>query len=756
MTSKPSKAPWAHRMLIASAWLALGLGAAAQPSETTLTLPATLHTEGAARAEGMQALAAQLLAEAEANGQPHAADPRFRLELLAGRPAAALASIRELRARPGASAQLFTQYELYAQALAAPEGFEAGFTQALARRLAELSNVQALDLAYVFGTSVPRLRAELAQRLERHQGQTQLSREAALPLLRAYLVAEAYGRMQAYTPALLAADDARRYQIDAELDLPGADGVPISALLVRPRQAAAPLTSLLQFTIYAEPEQGLTDAKKMAARGYASMVAYTRGKGRSPGPVTPYEHDGADARAVIEWLAAQPWSDGRVGMYGGSYNTFAQWAAAKHKPAALKALATSASTAPGIDVPMEGNVFMNFLYPWVGFVNGNNSLDYRHYGDSARWARLDRNWYRSGRAYRELDRIDGQPNPLHRRWLDHPSYDAYWQRLIPYQQEFAAIDIRVLAVTGYFDGAQVGALYYFEQHLRHRPDAEHRLLIGPYAHFAMQSGPSPRESGYSLDPVAMVDLQALRLQWFDHVFKGGPRPALLKDRVNYQVMGANTWKHAPSLEAMRPGLQRFHLAAGEGNVHRLATEAPKVSAAALSLRVDFKDRSDADLELPPDRLSPRLVTRHALHFASAPLPHGGELSGLFAGRLHFSVNKADVDLAITLYEQLPSGESFELSSWMRRASHAKDRSRRELLKPGRPTQLDFRAERLVSRQLAPGSRLLLTLGVLKQPDLQINYGSGKDVSDETLPTDAGAPLQLRLLRGSWVELPLAR
>ena len=53
----------------------------------------------------------------------------------------------------------------------------------------------------------------------------------------------------------------------------------------------------------------------------------------------PFEHDGADAAAVIDWIARQPWSDGRVGMYGGSYNSFAQWAATKHRPPALKAIA---------------------------------------------------------------------------------------------------------------------------------------------------------------------------------------------------------------------------------------------------------------------------------------------------------------------------------------------------------------------------------------------------------------------------------
>ena len=67
---------------------------------------------------------------------------------------------------------------------------------------------------------------------------------------------------------------------------------------------------------------------------------------------------------LIDWISKQAWSDGQVGMYGGSYEGFTQWAAAKHMPKALKALMPSVTVAPGIDVPMEGNVFQTFVYYW--------------------------------------------------------------------------------------------------------------------------------------------------------------------------------------------------------------------------------------------------------------------------------------------------------------------------------------------------------------------------------------------------------
>ena len=69
-------------------------------------------------------------------------------------------------------------------------------------------------------------------------------------------------------------------------------------------------------------------------------------------------------------------------------------------------------------------------------------------------------------------------------------------------------------------------------------------------------------AGYEIDPVARIDIVAeLRYQWFDWILKGGPKPALLADKVNYEVMGANRWKHAPSIAAMANGALRFYLSA---------------------------------------------------------------------------------------------------------------------------------------------------------------------------------------------------
>ena len=111
------------------------------------------------------------------------------------------------------------------------------------------------------------------------------------------------------------------------------------------------------------------------------------------------------------------------------------------------------------------------------------------------------------------------------------------------------------------------------------------------------------------------------------------------------------------------------------------------------------------------------------------------------------------NLCVALYELTPAGDYVALSYYMARASYVQDRSRRQLLIPDRPQQLDFKSGRLTSRQLAPGSRVVVVVSIVKQPGAQINYGTGKDVSDETL-ADAGSPLTIRWLGESFIDVPV--
>ncbi|MGX5728920.1 CocE/NonD family hydrolase [Pseudoxanthomonas beigongshangi] len=736
------------------AWLLIPFGLHAQ----SIAWPDQPLDADAALERQIPALARKLLAGYQDPDRERELINRVRLQMVAGQPKAALASIAALRevrreTAPEQADVLFVQYEIDADAQVRGE---TGPAAAFRRVFARLDDRQAARTLPVMGADLPRARRDLDAALEKQHGKVAIEQADALELVRLYQFHAVYAALLPVLPDLLAEDEARRYLIERDVIIPGANGTSLRGLVVRPRKVTAPQPVLLGFTIYVNDNWSLSDAKAAAAHGYVGVFAYSRGKAGAPGTPVPYEHDGEDAAAAIDWISRQPWCDGRVGMYGNSYNSFTQWAAAKHHPPALKAMMTSASTAPGIDIPMQGNVFLNFLYPWPLWTASNATLDGESYGDEQRWRRLDAAWYRGGRAYRDLPAIDGHPNPVFSRWLEHPTYDAYWQAMTPQGEEFAGIDMPVLAVTGYFDGARVGVQHYFDEHTRHNPKADHTVLIGPYNHFSMQAGAARVQEGYEVDPVALIDLPALRFQWFDHVLRGAPRPDVLKDRINYQVMGANAWKHAATLDAMANRRQRLYLHPAAAGADGVLSEQPSTARRASStLTVDLADRSDADWNPPTLSMLDTLDPHGALVFRGEPLTAPAELSGLFSGQLDFITNKRDFDLNLALYEQLPDGRYFLLSWHLGRASHARDRGKRELLAPGKPQSIPFRSERLTSRQLQPGSRLVVVLGVNKQRDVQINYGSGKDVSDETV-ADAGKPLEIRWADSSYIEVPLLR
>ena len=732
--------------------------------------PAAAAEDEAALAAAMPGLAERLLAAQPATRRDADLDNLFRLQLVAGRSADAQKTLRALReSRPARTpaALANVRWEIYAAAkvrqAADGSSFDEAFKQSFREGLRALDDNDAFRVLWSFGTPLTVLQNSLRDALKRLNGTTSISIADGIDLVRRTLGVQAYRSFLPLMAELTDEDDRRRYVVQKDIAIRMADGGTVCTLVARPRGAPARIPALLNFTIYADPTNNLNEARRTASNGYAGVIALTRGKACSPDKPVPYRYDGADAAAVINWISAQTWSDGRVGMYGGSYEGFATWAAAKRMPRALKGIMAGAPVAPGIDVPMEGNVFWNFLYPWPFYTTNVKNLDDATYNDNARWTRLNHDWYVSGRAYRDLDKIDGTPNPIFNQWIAHPSYDAYWRGTIPYKKEFTRIDIPVLSTAGYYFGGPGAAVHYFAEHTKQRPTAEHYLVIGPYDHVRGHSGTvgvlgnkMTSLAGYQLDPVAQIDMAELRYQWFDYVFKRGPRPALLQDRVNYQVMGANVWRHAPSLAGMASQKLRFHLGAvRDGDRYRLSEKKPPGDA-FIAQTVNLADRTDVDREAPGGGIVDKaLDTANGVVFISDPLPARTELGGLFSGRLDFMTNKKDFDFNIALYELTAAGDYVQLAPYWARASYVRDLTRRRLLTPGKRQRLQFESIRLMSRQVEAGSRIVVVLSVIKEPGRQINYGTGKDVSDETI-ADAKEPLEIRWFADSYVELPVRR
>ncbi|WP_202804613.1 CocE/NonD family hydrolase [Sphingomonas sp. PR090111-T3T-6A] len=625
----------------------------------------------------------------------------------------------------------------------------------LARRIGSLDGVGEEQVFAWLRTRDALAGNELDSLLGRLAGADRINVDDAIALAYATTTFEASRAAKQATDTFIARERARRYRIEESILIHTPQGASLAATLVRPRNATSPLPTAMLFTIYADQARNLEIAATAAAHGYAGIVVNARGKLQSPDTIRPYEVETDDTVAAIGWVSRQRWSDERVGMYGGSYSGFAAWAATKHLPRALKTIVPYAAAIPGQGLPMENNVFLNANYGWPFYVADNRTLDRKTYNDPERWSALNDRWYQSGRRYRDIDKVDGTPNPWLQRWLQHPSYDAYWQAMVPYGEDFAKIDIPVLTISGYYDDGQISALRYLKQHYLYRPKADHYLVIGPYDHFGSQKPfKDPELRGYAIDPAAQFDTIGLTFAWFDHVFRGKALPALLKDRINYEVMGANLWRHAPSLDAMSQSSRMLYLTnVRKGGRYRLSPVRPG-QRGAIPETVDFADRTTTGAGYYPYPI----VNRHpdlstGLVFETEPFDHATEISGAFSGVLRARINKRDFDFLVALYELRPDGSTFALSYYLGRASYVRDITRRELLTPGAVSVLPFDRTRVVSRKLAAGSRLVIVVDVLRNGFHQINYGTGGDVGDESI-ADAREPLRVEWQTDSFVRIPV--
>ncbi len=559
------------------------------------------------------------------------------------------------------------------------------------------------------------------------------------------------------TKAIKSEDLKSAYDIQDSVMIKTRDGAFISAMVVRKKGISDPKPVILQFTIYVRDKgRDIKSLKEAVDNGYVGVIAYTRGKRFSQSEILPYENDGNDAYDVIDWISKQKWCDGRVGMYGGSYNGLTQWAACKKMHPALKTIVPYVANRAGMGLPMENNVFINPNYEWSFYVGNNKYLDTVAGNDRQRFRKMQWKWWETGEAYKKMDSIDGSPNRLFQRWIKHPSFDEYWQKMAPYKNDFSKINIPVLAFDGYYNDSQNSSLYYLRELQKYNPKTPVYVIIGPYGHFGTQVGGEKELYNYKVDSVSLINIKKITYEWFDYILKNGKKPEILKDKINYEVMEANEWRSASSLDKMANGFLKLYLSDNKtGKYYSLEDKKP-TQKKYLYQEVDFADRQIQNNEYYPDPIIRKEIdTTNGFAFISEPLKESVLINGSFLGEIKASINKKDMDIGVTLYEVMPNGEYFHLSYFLGRASYAKDITKRNLLKPDTIESIPFSNTHLVSKQLSKGSRLLITLNVNKNPFSELNYGTGKIVTEESIK-DAKEPLKIKWYNDSFVKIPIWR
>jgi uncharacterized protein len=566
--------------------------------------------------------------------------------------------------------------------------------------------------------------------------------------------------------ALAGVDDDAAVELTWGVSIPLRDGVHLRATLYRPRHAAAPAPVLFRMTPY-NPDAYHREAMDLARHGYAFAAVDVRGRGNSEGTFEPWRNDGRDGADVVEWLARQPWSNGKVGMLGESYLGRAVWSTLKEHPAHL---AAAAPISPGYPIRFWSNMLTPDILQGAMALAGvtmNETLA----DDDDFWIARYRELYLQHLPLRQFDRLVGLPSPTFQRFLDHPAHDAFWSSVAPAPEDYRRMDLPILTVTGLYDTHLASSLYFYREHRRYAPPAGrdgHYLVIGPWDHRGTLR-PRREVGGLSFGAASLVDMQGLLRGWFDFTLRGAPRPAFLARRVACYVAGAEAWRYADSLEELTGETRTLYLSSQgtAGDVFhsgRLDPVPPRDRAGAaadrwtydpLDTRPEELDRAPVDAWATSQRYALSLYGAGAVYHG-APFAAPTAIAGTPRLSLWIAMDVPDADLAATLYLIGADGGSILLGEDLLRARYRRSAEREELVRPGAVLRYDFTFP-FHARVAPAGSRLRL---VVRSPNTiygEKNYGSGGAVADESGKDARTAHLTLYhdAAHPSALELPLA-
>jgi putative CocE/NonD family hydrolase len=558
---------------------------------------------------------------------------------------------------------------------------------------------------------------------------------------------------QSPTPAPSPAQPPSDYDLRWGVKIPMRDKVELNATLYLPKtpDGSLPKTPVIfTLTPYISDTYHARGAY-FASHGYVFALVDVRGRGNSGGEFEPFANEPRDGHDVVEWLAKQPFCDGKVAMWGGSYAGFDQWATAKEFPPHLTTIVPAAAAHPGLDFPSPNNIGISYDAQWFTFTSGRTPQN-NLYGDQKFWRTKFLDAYKKHLPFNSLDSFVGNPSVNFQRILEHPTADAYYDAMLPTREQFQKIAMPILTITGQYDGDELGALTYYRDHLANaspQARAKHFLIIGPWDHAGTRT-PTDEVAGVKFGPGAVVDLNDLHRQWYDWTMKTGPKPAFLKDQVAYYLLapgnsGANgEWKYADSFETLTANPKTFYLDSKNGDANgvfrsgALNEKQPNTGTDTFAYDPLDTHRGENVEGTDPKEKTAALDQTFALSigkdgsvYHTDLLPNETPLVGCPAVNLWVSIDTPDVDLECDLYEIQPDGTSIALWSDLRRLRYRESLREAKLVKPGEIVRCDFNPGLFVARRLMKGSRLRLIVTAVNSISWQKNYCSGGIVADET-------------------------
>jgi hypothetical protein len=552
-------------------------------------------------------------------------------------------------------------------------------------------------------------------------------------------------------------------QFTESLPAPMRDGASLRGDLYRP-DADERRPVILIRTPYGK--QGYREdslVRKAVERGFAVFVQDVRGRYASDGEFDPYRQDGRDGHDTVEWLAAQPWSNGRIGTSGLSYPGAVQWLLAVEAPPHLVCMFPAMCFSSGRQFFYFNGAFDLSWMPWTANniapdVRRRRGLPGPKTGAEARAL-----WRREGRAALRHVPLDTLPllkgvTGFYFDWLDHPDDGSYWD-FADIEAKHDRVRVPAFNFSGWHDEGYgpIGATRNYTG-MRRRGATEAarqpRLVIGPWVH-GEPTTQSTTVGDRDFGAAAGLDYDGLVLDWCDWHLRGIDRGISRQPPVRVFVMGANRWRE--SQDWPLPGVtpRTWYLRAGG----RLTTEAPAQGEGSARFTFDPNDPvEDPHYEAGLGPHDQRGIERRrdVLTFTSEPLREDVEAIGQIEIRLWIASSAPDTDFVARVLDVEPDGPAWNLMSptlEVMRARYRHDEREPELLEPGRPYELVLRLG-MTGNLFRAGHRIRVQVTSSFFPHVDRNPNTGRPVPHESRLVPARQTVFHDAARPSRVVLPV--
>ncbi len=467
------------------------------------------------------------------------------------------------------------------------------------------------------------------------------------------------------------------------------DGVRLATDIYRPDAEGAFPALLVRTPYNKEAQWTANDAPFFAVRGYCVIIQDCRGTYASEGVFDALHPESFDGFDTQEWVGVQPWCSGKIGAYGPSYLGATQWMPAPLGSNYLVAMCPEVTFADTYDMfAYYGGAFR------LQLVGGWSSLQVTPYvipSDT-----LMNNWTTAFKhlPLLEMDTDLGWRIPYLRTWLAHPDKDVYWRGL-SINNEYSSVKTSTLNIGGWFDIFLKGTIANFTgmtgSNITPGIRRKQKLLIGPWIHIIPNNG---KVGALDFGDHAGVDLNSIRLRWFDSRLKGLDNGVMDEPPVKLFVMGTNTWRFENEWPLARTNYQKFYFHSnGDANtLHgsgRLDTTIPgneTVNKFVYDPENPVPSVRDP-LSNPLWALGPcdqRSVEERddVLVYSTPPLQEDIEVTGPIEVILYAASSAVNTDFTAKLNDVYPDGRSMRLCEGIIRTTHRNGPGKLSFIEPG--------------------------------------------------------------------------